>query len=130
MTAAGVRLLLMDDEDSVRGIVSRMLRRLGYDVEVARDGAEAEALFAQAHREGRPFAAAILDLSVPGGLGGAATLAALRAIDPQIRAAASTGHALDGAGGDLRALGFTAVLLKPYSMDELASVAARLAERA
>jgi CheY-like chemotaxis protein len=124
-----IRVLLMDDEDCVRGAVGQMLSRLGYDVEAACDGSEAVAAFAKAHREGRPFAAAILDLSVRGGLGGIATLTALKQIDPQVRAAVSTGYISDETGGDLRSQGFSAVLLKPYSLEELASVTARLAGR-
>ena len=117
----------MDDEDCVRGVISQMLERLGYDVKVACDGSEAVSVFARAHREGRPFAVAILDLSVPGGLGGTATLTALQQIDPHVRAVASTGYVFDEIGNDLRSQGFSAVLVKPYSMEELAAVTARLA---
>ena len=119
----------MDDEDCVRGVICQMLERLGYDVKVARDGSEAVSAFASAHREGRPFAVAILDLSVPGGLGGAATLKALQQIDPQVRTVASTGYVFDDIGNDIQSQGFSAVLVKPYSMEELASVTARLAGR-
>lgn len=117
----------MDDEDCVRGVICQMLERLGYDVEAACDGSEAVSVFARAHRDGHPFALAILDMSVPGGLGGAATLTALQRIDPQVRAVASTGYVLDEIGNDLQSQGFSAVLVKPYSMEELASVTARLA---
>ncbi len=124
-----IRVLLMDDEEGVRWAVSQMLSQLGYDVEAACDGSEAVAAFARAHHEGRPFAAAILDLGVHGGLGGVATLTALKQIDPQVRAAVSTGYVSDETGGDLQSHGFSAVLLKPYSLEELASVTARLAGR-
>lgn len=125
--AARTRLLVMDDDDLVRRVVCRMLAQLGYDVEGVDDGAEAILAFAKAQSEERPFAAVILDLTVPGGLGGEATLAAIREIDPEVRAIASTGQ--DDGEGDLRSRGFQAVLCKPYPMEELASVTARLSVR-
>jgi CheY-like chemotaxis protein len=84
--------------------------------------------FARARDQGRPFRAVILDLTVPGGVGGVATLAALKAIDPEVRAAASSGYAEDDSPGGLRGHGFAAVLVKPYSVEELASVVARLVD--
>jgi two-component system, cell cycle sensor histidine kinase and response regulator CckA len=124
----GARLLVMDDQDIVRGVVCRMLARLGYNVEGVGDGHEALSVFSKAHGEGRPFAAVILDLTVPGGLGGLATLSAMREIDPGVRAIASTGQEV-GDGVELRSHGFQAVLCKPYRMHELASVTARLSAR-
>jgi two-component system cell cycle sensor histidine kinase/response regulator CckA len=117
----------MDDDDLVRRVVCRMLTRLGYDVEGVGDGAEAVLAFAKAHGEERRFAAVILDLTVPGGLGGLETLAAIKEIDPAVPAIASTGQNV--ADGDLRSHGFEAVLCKPYPMEELASIIARLSRR-
>jgi len=61
------RILLMDDDPTVRDVTAALLGQLGYEVSLASDGAEAVLLHAQARSVGRPFAAALLDLTVPGG---------------------------------------------------------------
>lgn len=124
------RVLLMDDHDCVREVVGRLIERMGYDVELARDGSEAIEIFTRAQSDERPFAVVILDLSVPGGMGGAATLTELRKIDQQVRAVASTGDASEAIAGGSPTQEFSSILLKPYSMEELRSVLARLAGRA
>jgi two-component system, cell cycle sensor histidine kinase and response regulator CckA len=122
------RLLVMDDDDGARRAVCRMLTRLGYDVEDAREGSEALTRFRLAKEEERPFAAVVLDLSVRDGLGGEDTLAALRALDPGVRAVASTGSAVEG-DERLVALGFAAVLCKPYSIRDLSAAVSRVPDR-
>ena len=63
------KILVMDDEEMVRHVLGRMLARLGYEAEFARDGGEAIEKFVQAHASGQAFAGVILDLTVPGGMG-------------------------------------------------------------
>jgi two-component system cell cycle sensor histidine kinase/response regulator CckA len=113
------RLLVMDDEDYVREFVREALADLGYDVEVARTGSEAIAAYERARGEGRPFDAVLLDLTVPGDIGGAAALVRLREIDPTVAAICSSGYSSDPLVGDPKAHGFRATLVKPYTMDEL-----------
>jgi CheY-like chemotaxis protein len=120
------RLLVMDDEDCVRAVVTRMLESMGYEAAEATRGEEAVSAWTQAIREGRPFAAAILDMTVPSGMGGLATLAALQAIEPGVKAIASTGYTSPAIVGASPASGFSAVLVKPYSRGDLASVVARV----
>jgi two-component system cell cycle sensor histidine kinase/response regulator CckA len=123
------RVLVMDDEDTVRAVVCRMLERLGYDVDEAKNGESAIELFDRARQAGRPFAVVILDLTVREGLGGSATLAALRERDSEVRAIASTGHAPDSARVGTQAQGFAALLVKPYTFTELAAAVAAVADR-
>jgi PAS domain S-box-containing protein len=113
------RLLVMDDEDYVREFVREALADLGYDVEVASTGSEAIAAYERARGEGRPFDAVLLDLTVPGDIGGAAALVRLREIDPTVAAICSSGYSSDPLVGDPKAHGFRATLVKPYTMDEL-----------
>ncbi len=115
------RVLVMDDQDSVRAVVCRMLERLGYEAVGVTDGEEAIETFARARREGRPFAATVLDLIVPGGLGGAATLAALKRLDPQIVAVASTGYDLEQGRAEAGRHGFESVLVKPFTLAQLSA---------
>ena len=112
--ATASRILFMDDEELVQRIAARTLQRLGYQVDVADDGVGALALFAEARRNGHPFAAVILDMMVPGGMGGTEVLGRLRSLDPSIRAIASSGYDEDWLGDALHGQGFAAFLAKPY----------------
>jgi signal transduction histidine kinase len=87
------RILVMDDEEMIRDLLRQLLERLGYTVECVQDGAEAVAVYQRAQTAGQPFAAVILDYTIPGGMGGLETLTRLRAIDPQVTALISSGYA-------------------------------------
>lgn len=115
----------MDDEEIVQRIAVRTLQRLGYDVAVAGDGGGALDLYSRALADGSPFSAVILDLTVPGGMGGCETLQHLRTLDPRVKAIASSGYAVDNTSG-LPCSGFDAVLAKPYRPTDLASALASL----
>ena len=94
-------------------------RRLGYTAEVAKDGAEAIALYQRALTQDTPFDAVILDLTVPGGMGGKETIEALLHIDPDIRAIVSSGYSQNSILANYQRHGFRAVIAKPYSTAEL-----------
>jgi PAS domain S-box-containing protein len=113
------RVLVMDDEPAVRQVATDMLAALGCDVETCRDGAEAVRCHMEARAAGRPFTAIVLDLTVPGGPGGAWAADELRRVDPDVRLIASSGYAEDALMAGFRGHGFDAVLPKPYSMEQL-----------
>jgi len=115
-------ILVMDDEEAIRHVLVDMLAHLGYQSQCAREGAEAIALYQQARDMGQPFAAVLVDLTIPGGLGGWETLAHLRAIDPQVRAIVSSGYATDPLLAHYTEYGFRGVLRKPYTVEGLAKV--------
>jgi len=121
------RILLMDDDPTVREVTAAMLGQLGYDVGLASDGAEAVLLHAQALSIGRPFAAALLDLTVPGGMGGVEAARKLRAAEPGMRLVATSGYASDGAPARHREYGFAAFLAKPFTIVDLGRTLAGLA---
>jgi PAS domain S-box-containing protein len=120
------RVLVMDDEEEVRKVAASMLRTLGYEPESAADGAEAARLFQAARAAGRPFDAAILDLTIPGGVGGRETIRELLRLDPGARALASSGYSNDPVMSDPAAFGFKGSVLKPYTVAEMGAALARL----
>jgi len=117
-------ILVMDDDEDMRKTTGDMLTRMGYTVDYADEGNEAIAKYRQARENGRPFAAVIIDLTIPGGLGGKETIGKLLAIDPAVRAIVSSGYSDDPVMADHRAYGFRGVAIKPYRIRELSEVVA------
>ncbi|MRR07038.1 MAG: PAS domain S-box protein [Deltaproteobacteria bacterium] len=113
------RVLLMDDEDIVIVVGSEMLTELGYDVAVARDGAAAVELFAEARGAGKPFAGVVLDLTIPGGMGGKEAIGRIRQLDPTVWVVVSSGYSNDPVMAEFMDYGFNAVVSKPYKVEEL-----------
>jgi len=113
------RILVMDDEQVVREVAAEMLSHLGYEVETAGDGAEAIVKYEEAKETGRPYDAVIMDLTVPGGLGGKEAIRQLHEIDPEAKAIVSSGYANDAIMANFRRYGFDGVVSKPYSVQEL-----------
>ena len=116
------RILLMDDEPVVRQVVSRILTALGYEVEAAAEGAAAVALYRDGLAGGKPFDAVILDLTVPGGMGGAEAMGLLRSIDPAVRAIVSSGYSSDPVMSNYGDYGFRSMIAKPFQANDLSRV--------
>ncbi len=112
----------MDDDDLITDLAGELLSSLGYEVALAKDGAEAVTIYRNAKRQGRPFDLVVLDLTVPGGMGGKQTLSELLAVDAQVRAIASSGYSDDPVMSDPVRFGFNAVLPKPYDVKQLSRV--------
>ncbi len=108
------RLLLMDDEPTIRVLAQRILEKAGFAVEVAADGAEAVRLFKAAQARQAPFSAAILDITIPGGMGGRETLAELKKLAPGLKALVSSGYSTDAIMAAPSDFGFAGCVSKPY----------------
>jgi len=119
--AAGkASILVMDDEEAVREVAGRMLKHLGYDdVEFAADGAEAIKLYKAAMASGNPFNVVILDLTIPGGMGGKETVKKLLKIDPGVKAIVSSGYVDDSVSAKYKEHGFSGMIAKPYTLEQL-----------
>ena len=120
------RVLVMDDEPLVLEMAGAAVRRLGYAATLSRSGAEAIVQYQIGLDSGRRFDAVILDLTVPGGIGGPETLARLRQIDPGVRAALSSGYTDHPAVTDWAGAGFAAFIAKPYSLKAFEELLAKL----
>jgi signal transduction histidine kinase/ActR/RegA family two-component response regulator len=116
------RILVMDDEDALRNLLKATLTRLGYEVETARDGAEAIALFELAKAAGRDFDAVLLDLTVSGGMGGVETAARLKELEPSSKLIVSSGYSDAAVMSDFASYGFDAVIPKPWTAVEISKV--------
>jgi CheY-like chemotaxis protein len=113
------RILVVDDEEIVREVAGEMLKTLGYDVDYASNGNEAIKRYMQALQAAEPFHAVIMDLTMPGGMGGTATVKKLREIDPDVKTIVSSGYSQDQVMANFRDFGFVGVISKPYKPSEL-----------
>ncbi len=120
------RILLMDDEEVVRKIAGWMLNKLGYEVEYAENGSELIEKYRTEFINGKKFDAVIVDLTVPGGMGGEEAIKKLIEIDPDIKAIASSGYSNNPAMSDFPLFGFKAVISKPYKINELSKTISRV----
>ena len=122
------RILLMDDEQMILDIVSRMLTHLGYEVKTCTDGAQAIAAFAKAKSNGESFDVVLMDLVIPNGVGGQDAVHTIRKIDPNARVIASSGHLDHAVMIEHKAHGFVASLEKPYKLERLQQVIEQVIE--
>lgn len=122
LTSGDGHILVMDDDRMIRDLAMAMLRHLGYTVVSCTDGEEAVALYEEAMRQGNPFQAVILDLTIPGGQGGKETAEQLLAIDPSAWLIVSSGYSNDPIMADYQAFGFRGAIAKPYTMGEFQAV--------
>ena len=120
------RVLIMDDDPVILTVGGELIRALGHYAELSSQGKEAIAKYQGAQRSGQPFDVVILDLTIRGGMGGAETLRRLLQIDPGVKAVVSSGYSDDTAIAGYLELGFKAVLMKPYHVDDLREVLNRL----
>jgi two-component system, cell cycle sensor histidine kinase and response regulator CckA len=117
---AGVKILLIDDEAVIRNLGSRILSKLGYEhIEFASEGLEALKKYQAAMESGRPFDIVIIDLTLPGEMGGKEVVKALHKLDPKANILVSSGYFNDPILTDFRRYGIKGVLAKPYQLEEL-----------
>jgi two-component system sensor kinase FixL len=119
------RILVMDEEEALRMLLAQILKRLGYEVESARDGAEAINLYQKAKDSGRRFDIVLVDLTIPGGIGGKEVAARLREVDDSVILIVSSGYSNTPNMSEFRKYGFNDVLSKPWSPLHLSEVLGR-----
>lgn len=120
--AGSGKVLVMDDEELIREVACDILEYLGYGALACHDGKTAIKMYSEAMAAGEPFAAVLMDLTIPGGMGGQETMQRLLAIDPGVVGIVSSGYCNDPILSNYRQYGFSGIVEKPYSPDTLAKV--------
>ncbi len=120
--AKGGSILIMDDEEYILDVFTKMLRIQGYTVECVKTGEDAIKKYREHYESDKPFDFVILDLTVYGGMGGRETIKVLRSINPSIKAIVSSGYSENPVLANFREYGFSDVLTKPYSIDDILKV--------
>ena len=113
------KILFMDDEEAVRFLAGRALRRMGFEVEFAKDGLQAISLYRKALAAGAGFSAVVMDLTIPGGMGGREAVKQLREVDPDLKAFVSSGYSDDPVMANPLSFGFCGVIPKPFLYEEM-----------
>ncbi|MCP3926376.1 MAG: PAS domain S-box protein [Desulfobacterales bacterium] len=116
------KVLIMDDEEILLKMLERILVRIGYEPYFAMDGREAVEMYKESIEDGDPFDLVMMDLTVPGGMGGKEAITELLKIDPKVKSVVSSGYSNDPVMANYSDYGFSGVIPKPYSFEEIFNV--------
>ena len=112
-------ILVMDDEEGIRDLLSRMLSRLGHRCQVTDEGEMALRVYQDSKDREQAFDIVILDLTVKGGKGGREAIEKILAYDSEAVCIASSGYSEDPVMSRFEDFGFSGVLKKPYGVEDL-----------
>jgi CheY-like chemotaxis protein len=115
-------ILIMDDEAQIRKVLGEMVQTCGYSFQVVPDGEQALHMFRQSQSGGEPFSAVILDLTIPGGLGGKEVVKEMLSLDPHLRAIVVSGYSNDPVLANYEDYGFKGRVAKPFNLVDLSIV--------
>lgn len=115
-------VLIMDDEEPILKMSSRLLNKMGYKTTLVSNGWQAVETYKKALAKNERFEIVILDLTIPGGMGGKQTMAELLKLDPTVKAIVSSGYSNDPVMANYKAYGFSDILPKPYGKNHLAEI--------
>lgn len=116
------RILIMDDDAMILRVLGRILRKLGYESETAPNGRAALVAYKEAKAAGRPFDLVIMDLTIPGGMGGRESIEKLHEIDADAKAVVSSGYSNDSVFSDYDSHGFIGALSKPFTIEDVSEM--------
>jgi signal transduction histidine kinase/CheY-like chemotaxis protein len=120
------RILVMDDDEMIRDLTMELLESIGLDPSFARDGEEAIAVYESARNSGKAFDAVIMDLTIPGGMGGKEAIEEIRKLDPNVKAIVSSGYSDYPIMAEYEKYGFMGALPKPYQLSDVTRLLERI----
>ena len=112
----------MDDEESVLKLISRMLKKMGHEVILTDDGAEAVKLYKESFESGNPIDLTIMDLTIPGGMGGKDAVKEILNINAEAKVLVASGYSTDPVMASHTQFGFSGALVKPFQMNDLRNI--------
>lgn len=115
-------ILIMDDEQYILQVFVKMLNHLGFSVDCAKNGSEAIELYRDKLKSGESYNYVILDLTIPGGMGGKTTMKELLKIDPDVNAIVSSGYSENPVMANFSKHGFKGILKKPYTLEDIVAL--------
>jgi signal transduction histidine kinase/CheY-like chemotaxis protein len=127
--SGGGRILIMDDQDSIRELLTRMLTTMGCECKAVEDGESAIDEYQQAFMAGAPYDIVFMDLTIPGGMGGKDAIQEILKIDPEVVAVVASGYSNDPIMADFARYGFKGRLEKPFKISDLQKLLASLMTR-
>ena len=113
------RIMVMDDEKIVRELVQRQLSSLGHEAVTVADGEQLINKYQELQDSGTPVDLVIMDLTIPGGIGGQEAARRLLQLDPKAKLIVASGYSNDPIMAGYRDAGFCAALAKPFDLAEL-----------
>ncbi|MEA3266277.1 MAG: ATP-binding protein, partial [Candidatus Fermentibacteria bacterium] len=113
------KILIMDDEESVLEVVAEILQHDGYRTGTATDGAEAFRLYREALIAEDKFDILIMDITVPGGVGGVEAISMIHELDPSAVAIVASGYSNNTVMANFKDFGFVASITKPFGITTL-----------
>jgi PAS domain S-box-containing protein len=122
----GLNILIMDDQEIIRDLAQAILGDMGNKVTVTEDGLEAIEVYRSAKEAGELFDVVIVDLTIPGGMGGKEAIKMLLEIEPEVKVIVSSGYYNDPVISDFEKYGFSGFIAKPYRTRELIDVLQRV----
>ncbi len=120
------RVMIMDDDEMIRELVGNMLHSFGYEAVFARDGEEAVKLYLEAKEKAEPIEAIIMDLTIPGGMGGKDAVLEIHKIDPEAKVIVASGYSNDPILAEYSDYGFSAAIIKPFKLQEFREIVSRI----
>ncbi|MBU1566132.1 MAG: response regulator [Proteobacteria bacterium] len=119
---SSVKILIMDDEEMLRNVAKAMLTTLGNTVVPAADGVEAIKLYQDAMNSDNPIQLVIMDLTIPGGMGGKEAVQEIHKLNPEAKVIVSSGYCNDPVMANFKKYGFCATIAKPFTLQDLSRV--------
>jgi PAS domain S-box-containing protein len=117
--AQGLKIMVMDDEPMLRDLAKAQLQSLGHEAVLVANGEEALGLYRQLHAAGKTLDMVIMDLTIPGGMGGQEAAALLLDFHPEARLIVASGYSNDPVLAEYKKYGFRAAIAKPFNLKEL-----------